>query len=241
MSRALIFMSYKRGPTGAMEKNISILQEARQLADAIASSLPDRIQIAALTLKSKLPFKALSIRELLIHRVSPLATAAVDLFERDQVIPAVVLTRAVVETVAVLYYFYERLRRFLDDKNTSELDDFLMSCLFGSRNNPNPDWPASINVLTFVNHVEKTIPGFRAIYDSLCEQTHPNWAGTLGAFGQFDWERFELKLGPTDRTPPMETGVRALSSALMVFHLYYNPSGALVLQLNDYFEHGASH
>ncbi len=221
-----------------MEDNAVILQEVRQYADILASSLPDRIQFAALTLESKLPSKAFVLRELLIHRVSPLASAAVDLFELDQVIPAVVLTRAVVETVAVLYSLHERLERFTDDKNSSELDDFLYRCLLGSRNQP--DLPDPINILTFVDRVEKTIPEFRSVYDSLCEYTHPNWAGTFGSFGKIDMERFELKLGPTKRTRAMSTGVKALSGALMIFRVYYNDSAELVQQLNDYFEHGKS-
>ncbi len=219
-----------------MEDNISLLHEARQLTESISSSLLDRIQIAALTLESKLPFKALSIRELLLHRVSSLATAAVDLFERDQVIPAVVLTRAIVETVSVLYCLHERLKRFLDDKNSAELDKFLMSCLVGSRNVP--DHPSAVNVLTSVDHVVRTIPEFRSVYDRLCEYAHPNWAGTLGAFGEIDHEQFELKLG--HRTDALTMGVSALSGTLMIFHHYYDDSAALIHQLNDHFEHGKS-
>lgn len=112
------------------------LQEVRQLADIIASSLPDRIQIVALSLKSKLPFKAISLRELLLNRVSALATPAVELFERDQIIPAVVLTRSIVETFALFYALHQRLVRFLAAKNSAELDDFLMRSLVGTRNRP---------------------------------------------------------------------------------------------------------
>src|SRR5713226_5901821 len=91
------------------------LKEARGFVDAIASSLPKQIQAAALTWKSKIPFKALTVRESLFHRVSALASAAVELFEAHRVIPAIILTRAVVETVAVMFTFHERLSRFLEN------------------------------------------------------------------------------------------------------------------------------
>ncbi len=215
------------------------LQEARQLADAAASSLPDRIQIAALTRKSKLPFKVLSLREVLLHRISALATSAVDHFERNQDVPAVVLTRAVVETVAVTYALHERISRFLEAKNTSDLDGFLMRALLGRRNQP--EKPSATNVLTLVDRVDKTFPGFRSMYDDLCEYTHPNWAGTLGSFGKIDKEALELKLGPNKRSAAGTTGVATLSGALAIFHHYYNDSAGLVRQLNDYFEQGGSH
>jgi hypothetical protein len=210
----------KKGTSVKIANNDRILLEARRLADAIASSLPDRIQIAALTLKSKLPFKALSVRELLIHRVSALATAAVDLFEREQLIPAIVLTRSVAETVAFLFCLHERLERFLMDKNVFALDDFLMSCLVSSR--IQPGLRKAINVLTLIDRVDKINPGFRSVYDTLSEYAHPNWSGTLVAFGKIDKKQFELKLGPKLKAGVLKTGVDALSGSLLIFHHYYN-------------------
>ena len=217
-----------------METPESILKEAKQLTDAIASSLPDQIQIAALSLKSKLPFKALSLREVLIHRVSSLATAAIELFEREATIPAVVLARAVLETVAVMYSLNQRLLIFFNTKNIAELDDFLMRSLMGARNNP--DLPKSINVKTLIDKIERIIPGFNSIYANLCECTHPNWAGTFGAFGEIDRETFEVKLGPKGRTASWEAGISALSGSLLMFHHYYNESADLIKGLNDHFE-----
>ncbi|HMK60030.1 MAG TPA: hypothetical protein VK452_02655 [Dissulfurispiraceae bacterium] len=158
-----------------MSKNNRILSEARRIADSVAASLPHTIQIAALSLNSKLPFKALSIRELLIHRVSALAKPAVDLFEQEQFIPAIVLTRSVAETVAFLFCLHERIERFLNDKDVKALDDFLMSCLLSSRTQP--DLHKAINVLTLIDRVDKGHPGFRSVYDILSEYAHPNWSG----------------------------------------------------------------
>jgi hypothetical protein len=218
------------------DKDAKHLREAREYAKRFAASLPDRIEAAALTIESKLPFKALSIREVLLHRMASLCSAAVDLFEQKRVIPAVILTRAIVETVAVLFVFNERLERFMKDekKNIDEIDDFLTRCLVGARNNP--DIPTPTNILAFIDRVEKTVPGFRDVYDALCECAHPNWAGTFGAFGEIDKEKHELRLGPAERSPAYSTGIAALSGSLMAFEYYYNGSGDLVRQFNDYFD-----
>lgn len=82
------------------DKDAQRLREAREYSERFTASLPQHINAATLTVKSKLPFKALSIRELLLHRMAALSTAAVDLFSHKRVIPAVILTRAVVETLA---------------------------------------------------------------------------------------------------------------------------------------------
>ena len=213
-----------------------LLADAQEYSERLTASLPDRIQAAALSLNSKLPFKALSLRELLLHRMAALSSAAVDLFKQQRVIPAVILTRAIVETVAVMVIFHERLDRFLQEKSKDigAFDDFLIRCLVGAKNIP--DMPTPTNIITLVDRVEETIPGFRQVYDALCECAHPNWAGTLGAYGQIDKEKFELKLGPADRSTAYATGLAALSGSLLVLGSYYNRSGELVRKFNDYFE-----
>lgn len=219
-----------------VDQNAKHLREARDYTDRLSASLPDRIQIAALTLESKLPFKAVSIRGLLRHRMAALSSAAVDLFEQKRVIPAAILTRAIVETLAVLFTFHERVERFLKDKvkDIDAFDAFLMRYLLGARDIP--EMPTPTNILTLIDRVEVTLPGFRRVYDSLCECAHPNWAGTFGAFGEVDQERFELKLGPVERSSAYTSGVAALSGSLMVFEHYYNDSADLMYQLNDYFD-----
>ncbi|MBI2999280.1 MAG: hypothetical protein HYY46_12675 [Deltaproteobacteria bacterium] len=218
------------------DKDAQHLSEARESSERFAASLPQRIDAAALTLKSKLPFKALSIRELLLHRMAALSSAAADLFAQKRVIPAVILTRAIVETLAVLFTFHERLKRFLEDKkkDIDAMDDFLMRCLVGARNNP--EMPTSTNILTLIDRLEKTVPGFRDVYDALCECAHPNWAGTFGAFGEVDHEKLGLKLGAAERSPAYSSGLASLSGSLMAFEHYYNDSAELVRRFNDYFE-----
>lgn len=221
-----------------MNESKQMIQEAKELLDKITSLLPERIQRSALTLKSNVPFKALSLRELLIHRVSDITVSAIDLIEQGKLIPGAILVRSVVETVALLFTLHERLDRFLEDKYIEELDNYLMIYLFGSRNNTGPR--EAINAITFVDRVEKTVPGFKSSYKSLCEFAHPNWAGTFGAYGQPDKKELELRLGPTNRTRALTIGVSALSGALIIFEYYYNLVGGLVLKINDYFENAES-
>ena len=109
-----------------------------------------------------------------------------------------------------------------------------MSCNHGSRSIPN--LPKAINILTFVKKMNEIVPNFEKVYASLCEYAHPNWAGTLGAFGEIDKENFILHLGKTDRTNAYAISTNALSGTLRLFFYYYNASGELVKELNDHFE-----
>jgi len=79
---------------------------AKQLASDIRGSLPNELYAGSFTLRSKLPYKATSFREVLIHRISDIADAAIDLYEKDRLVPAFIETRAVVETTAMVYWLY---------------------------------------------------------------------------------------------------------------------------------------
>ena len=157
-----------------------------------------------------------------------------ELFEQRRLLPAVLLTRGVVETVAVTFSLYSALGAFLASHDVVAFDEFLMQSLMGSRL-PDSSRQAK-NILTLIKHVEKSIPGFEASYNSLSEYAHPNWAGVLGAFGEIDREAFELRLGPNQRTSAFPSGVCALSGSLMTFHHFYNVMVEMLHQTNDYFE-----
>jgi hypothetical protein len=210
------------------------LVEARVFATNIFASLPLTVEAAALTWKSKIPFKALSLREVLIHRVSELAMVAVDLYECDKLVPAFIITRAVVETVAMTYWLSQKVGLFLDSKDIKELDEFLMKAMHGSRDSSTP--LDSYNVLTAVDRMNKEYDGFRKMYDGLCEFAHPNWSGVLGAYGKVDHQRYSLSLGSKNSRVPIILGLAPFNASLKLFEHYYNDLTEQLNTLNAYFE-----
>lgn len=210
------------------------LADAELLCEELASSLPAVIPLAGLSLNSKLPFKATSIRELLIHRMSDLASAATRQLSDGFVVPGALLTRASVETVAVLYCLNRAIEQFLESQDMDRINSFLMSSLVGARWDDHP--VQSINILTLIDKVTKELPAFRSSYDSLSEYAHPNWAGLLGSYGLIDREKDELHLGGRDNSVGLETASYVLAGSLFTFKHYYNLSAANLDQFNQYFE-----
>lgn len=218
------------------------LAEARLTSERLNASLPSLVRAGELTHKSKLPFKAVSIRELLMHRVSALSCSAVDQFESKEVISGIVLTRAIVETVAVLYCLNKRLEQFVaapGDVEEERLDDFLMKSLVGARWEEHP--VQAQNVLSFIDKVSKEIELFRESYDSLSEYAHPNWSGMLGTYGEFNRERMELVLGNRTGAPGMRSGCTVLATALDIFAYTYNSMSETLHAFNAYFESKPAH
>jgi len=98
-------------------------------------------------------------------------------------VAAIVLTRALAETAAAAK---ELIERQLSSGVEMDLDDQMMRLLMGHKNLA--DMPQAINVLTFLDRVDKLVPGIRKSYGTLSEYSHPNWHGTALAYSENDRE-----------------------------------------------------
>lgn len=210
------------------------LETARALAASFASSLPSSVDPAMLTLRSKLPFKALSVRELLLHRISALATAATQLFEQGNYLSGIVVTRAILETVAIAFALRRSLHQFARTRDIAKLDHYLMRLLVPS-GAPGAKHQA-MEIGSLIEAVDKKIPGFRNTYHLFSEYVHPNWSGLLGSFGTVDESSLILRLGMSDRSAAWGVGVHALAGLLAEFQDLYNEIPDLITEMNEYFE-----
>jgi hypothetical protein len=184
-------------------------------------NLPRELDPIALS-RSKLPFKAMGYRETLIWRVTELAQGAVDNYKQGRVVAATLLTRGVMETTAALWYLRYKIKGALAAQALGDIDNHLMRLSLGTRN-----WeetPDAINVLNFVDSVEKELKGFRMQYDSLSEVAHPNYSGTTGLFSKIDHKNVFVHLGPNERYAKnlVTAGTGSLSATLLIFEHCYN-------------------
>ena len=200
----------------------------------ISENLCAGFDIAMLTLESKLPFKALVLREVLAHRFADLGRSAAELLSHGRVVSSATLTRAAMETLARVAELSDRTQQFLLSKDVEQLDEYLMASLFGSRNDPN--LPQARNILGSIDRMEKKIAGYRTSYDNLCEFAHPNWSCAMGVFAETDRENFTISFESADRR---EMAVRpvglALNATLGAFLHFYNHSADLIHALDAYF------
>ncbi|MBW2605065.1 MAG: hypothetical protein JRE28_12245, partial [Deltaproteobacteria bacterium] len=119
-------------------KDIEICKE---LVALFKNNLPSRVDPASLTWESKIPWKAMALREALLYRVAELSESAIDLYEKgNRTISAFIITRAVHETTALFYSFYERLEKVTSSRFLGDFDEFIMRLLFGWKGDP--DFPA---------------------------------------------------------------------------------------------------
>lgn len=221
-------------------EEVEPLVEARLLADAVASSLPRSIPIHALPMQSKIPFKVFSLRETLFHRASALASPAVSLLEAGNVVSGVLLTRAVMETVAILADLQTKLDAFVKSPDVAAMDTFLMKGMFANRQEKGgvKDEFYTSSIMSSIDRLDKKFKGFREMYDTLSEYAHPNYSGVFGAFGTVDHAKFVLELGPKKGARSIGVGANALASAMNILVHYYDEMPESIAALNRHFEPG---
>ena len=196
------------------------LGEARELSQRLTSSLPDKVEVAAINTLSKAPFQLLTVREALFWRTEELARNACDALDKEDFAVAALLTRAIAESAAMVWYLLEILEQ-RSNYSPGELNDKLMRMFGGSKQWS--DAPQAINVLTFVQRMNKTIPGFEAGYASLSEYAHPNYVGVAGLYSKIDRKNHTVYFGRSFRAELAGSQLaHALVGALLAFELGYN-------------------
>ena len=201
------------------------LSHSKRLVKEFKLKLPKKVYAADLSVKSKIPFKAVPLREVLLYRVTELAEVACMLYEQNTIVSAFIMTRCVMETVAMLYWLYSRIDQVVQSNDLGDLDAFLMRAMFGWRDGSMP--AKAFNVLTAIDQMDKEFPSYRALYDSLSEFIHPNWSGVHGAYAKTDKENFSEDLGPEVTELPLPIGLIPLRASLEAFKFYYDKLSAM--------------
>lgn len=159
------------------DDDATLLREVNECAAQLRQRLVRQIVPADISPRVKVPYKFTALRELLLHRVSDLSDAACVHYNKGSNIPAFVLTRAALETAAVIYHFNKTLESSLGNTTPEDLDKMVMQSLFGTKDKTTEY--AAVNILTAVGHVEKTYPGVQEMFLALCEFAHPNCDGVM--------------------------------------------------------------
>lgn len=201
----------------AVFDEVELLKKGLELSGRLKASLPPRVDPLTISTKAKIPFKALCVREVLLYRVSELADAALVCYQRNQLVAAATLTRALLESVAILYWLFNELKTAVADGDTSKIDNFLGRALVGTRNDATP--LLAHNVMNAIDAVTKDIDHYRKVYEELCEIAHPNYGGGLGAYAKLNREMVWFDLGTSQLPKPLILGPLVTSLELFV-HFY---------------------
>ena len=213
---------------GSPEESIARIKELLSLFDRRIAPTVDKENTSPI---SKVPYKLLCLRALYQIRICDLGYASHLLYMKKAYVPAFVLTRAVMETVAMLHVCFSKVSVSVEGNSIDGIDDFLMQALLGTR-----DGTGSIkhyNAVTAVQHVGKRNKAFEELYLGLCEFTHPNWAGVSLAYSeQIDEGHMVIKT-IKDSSFADTIGIKPLMASLMLFDEIYDGIEKLIPKFTE--------
>jgi hypothetical protein len=214
------------------------MDEIRGRLDLLESNLPDRVDGWALSPNSKIPFKVLLYREALIWRMVELGRSAFQSFERDNLVSAIVLARAAVETSAALWFLCAKVTAAVESNALGDIDEYLMKMVVGTATSASETeaetadrtLPRPVKVNAFLKQAEKDIEGYSHQYGILSEYAHPNWAGTVLLYAKHDPATAVTAFGQNIRKGDSSKiiGVGNLRVALAMFERSYNRIADLI-------------
>lgn len=124
----------------------------------------------------KVVWKLKTYVEITKHRVADFSIAVCNEWNMGNVGAAFVLVRCIYENQAYIFDILNQIESFIQNKDFNSCDDLIMNRLFGTKISQ-AGLPKIQNVLTVIDKLDKTIPGYRHHYDILSEFSHPNyWA-----------------------------------------------------------------
>lgn len=216
-----------------------LLEDLRVIVETLKVSLPTE---APLFLSKAIdPSRALLLREACFHRITELAESAYDAFVKKNYVPSYLLSRAVMETMALFWYFYHKLADAIKTQNLDDIRRMLSKALAGAKAEQAKEagWSLDpVHVLKLIQHVAKDIPPFADHYDFLSEVAHPNAAGLIKAFVHIDWDRRVIHFGKEHGKLKsfLEFDLAALETNLNVFIDLYDRSAALLERFQEFCE-----
>ncbi|NGX49427.1 MAG: hypothetical protein K940chlam5_01025 [Candidatus Anoxychlamydiales bacterium] len=221
-----------------MKKDVDLLiQELKGLVSMLNNSLPKEIPLGISI--SIDPTRAVIFRVAFLYRVAEITESAYDAFVKDNLVVAFILSRAFMETETLFWAFVNKLKVAIQTRNINDIRQFLTGCLIGVKNDElkqlkHPSDVSLIttptNILTFIQKMDKKIPGYELHHASLSEFSHPNAAGTVDAYVSLDWEAMVARFGKNKSKLIPELALPQLLASLKGFLDCYDYSAKLLEQ-----------
>lgn len=217
--------------------NESLLEELKSIVTDLNACLPKEVPLGFS--RSIDPIRALVLREACLYRIAEIVRATHDAFARDDLVVAIILSRAIIETGTLFWDFIQKLKAALASRNIEEIRKFLSGCLLGVKSPKlkefkSPSKPdlitTPVNILTLIDKLDKDVPHFRLNYDSMSEFSHPNAAGTVDAYVFLDHAAGVARLGNNRSKLVPELALPQLVGTLTVFVIQYNYAAELLEQ-----------
>lgn len=160
-----------------------IEEKINEIINRIENSISEEVFHFEHSNISKIPNKINCFIEAINYKTLEFANVVKSLFDHDLVVPAIVMTRVLFESLSMIYQIRKTTEKLIKEGYSEEYDDKLMQLLFGTDYN---ETTKRVNVLTLLDKIDKEYKDVRKFYNDMSEFSHPNYDGILGSYSELD-------------------------------------------------------
>jgi len=168
------------------------LEQAKKQVAEFKSTLPSRVD--SYHHEKDLPFQAEQVHIALSYRLAELSDSVCELYATNKFVSALILTRSLMETVAMLICLLGDLEKAVAHNDIKEINRLLRQATIGSRNPEILRRVTSRHVLDDIKELGKKWNGAMKHYEYLSDFVHPNVFGVVMPYvkpdrigAQFGW------------------------------------------------------
>lgn len=198
------------------QESEDLLSTAEDVCQRVRTNLQKRLAPDnPLELKTT-PVFVRCIKEALMYRSAELGETAINLFRRNALVSAATITRSLLETTAL----FERLRETCDGfikkhkkhgmskEHFQKFDNELRKIILGSTHRLVEDEVEPHKVPSLINSLGTRYKiDLKKVYDTLCQFSHPNFAGVIGPFAYWYDDHVEF-FSDYHRSPSLENAAQ---------------------------------
>ena len=218
------------------EADKGLVEELNASLDRLNTLRAVEINVAGPFLRSKIAWKLAVYQHALLHRIVALMDGEAVAWNNGCTLSAILSARALMETIAVMAGFEDRVAALLAREDLGGLNAFAQNGTFASRD---PEWikefpeTKAINAVTHVEKFDKRAPGFKGHYDILSERCHPNSLGHNFMFSKLDRNDGSVRF--CDEREPGRNGemIVAALAALPLVESMMKRLDDLILKVSD--------
>ena len=166
-------------------------------------------------------YRSLTLRETISWRTQDLLEQSLLLYDSNHLLGARILLRSAFETLAILIYLNQLIRKVLAGTlDFHEFSEKTSTLLLGSRDSSTSH--SAINIVTIIDNCNKKYPGIKDLYASLSESAHPNYEGTRIGYSVTDRENFITTYSNNWKSLFGKKHIQSIELCTHVFYTEYN-------------------
>ena len=188
VKRALVSLGFEKTAVMEVDGDWAAAEQFNLALEQLANGRREHVQKSQYA-RSKIAWKVATYAEAIRYRTVALADGAAQNWNGGNILCAALCARATVETVAQLFYVKNGVAVALKVEELNKIDRIVEQGTFATRVadllKESPELKAQ-RISTWLDKLDRELPGVRRHYNYLSDMVHPNYLGTFQFFASVD-------------------------------------------------------